>query len=83
MYGDGNSGTTASIPAEWFDYITLYAAYMYQSSQRQNNPNAAYGMALREVDSSLEDEMMRLETQGIPQTVRQNVETRIAYSSIY
>lgn len=82
VYGDGNSGTTTSIPAEWFDYITLYAAYMYQSSQRQNNPNAAYGMALREVDSSLEDEMMRLETQGIPQTVRQNVETRIAYSSI-
>lgn len=82
VYGDGNSGTTASIPSEWFDYMTLYAAYMYQSSQRQNNPNAAYGMALREVDSSLEDEMMRLETQGIPQTVRQNVETRIAYSSI-
>jgi hypothetical protein len=82
VYGDGNSGTTSSIPAEWFDYMTLYAAYMYQSSQRQNNQNAAYGMALREVDSSLEDEMMRLETQGIPQTVRQNVETRIAYSSI-
>ena len=82
VYGDGESGTTASIPAEWFDYMTLYAAYMYQSAQQQNNPNAAYGMALREVDSSLEDEMMRLETQGIPQTVRQNVETRIAYSSI-
>ena len=82
VYGDGTSGTTSSIPAEWFDYMTLYAAYMYQSSQRQNNPNAAYGMALREVDASLDDEMMRLETQGIPQTVRQNVETRLAYSSI-
>ena len=82
VYGNGESGTTSSIPAEWFDYMTLYAAYMYQSSQRQNNPNAAYGMALREVESSLEDEMMRLETQGIPQTVRQNVETRVSYSSI-
>lgn len=81
VYGNGG-GEVSSVPAEWFDYMTLYAAYMYQSSQRQNNPNAAYGMALREVDSSLEDEMVRLETQGIPQTVRQNVETRIAYSSI-
>lgn len=82
VYGDGESGTVDQIPSEWFDYMTLYAAYMYQSSQRQSNPNQAYTLALREVDSSLEDEMMRLETQGIPQTVRQNVETRISYSSI-
>jgi len=78
IYGDGQGSTTATIPAEWFNYMTLYAAYMYQSSQRQNNPNAAYGMALREVDAALEDELIRLEDQHVADNLAKNVYTHLS-----
>jgi hypothetical protein len=78
IYGDGNSGTVSDIPSEFFNYMTLYAAYMYQSAQRQNNPNAAYGMALREVDAALEDELMRLEDQHITDNLAKNIYTHLS-----
>ena len=78
IYGNGNSGTVATIPSEWFNYMTLYAAYMYQSSQRQNNPNSAYGLALREVESALQDELIRLEDQHITDNLAKNVYTHLS-----
>ena len=81
IYGDGNGNTTETIPAEFFNYMSLYAAYMYQSSQRQNNPNAAYGMALREVDAALEDELIRLEDQHITINLAQNISTGFTTSN--
>ena len=78
IYGDGNSGTVSDIPSEWFNYMSLYAAYMYQSSQRQNNPNAAYGLALREVENSLQDELIRLEDQHITDNLAKNIYTHLS-----
>jgi len=78
IYGDGNSGTTSDIPSEWFNYMTLYAAYMYQSSQRQNNPNAAYTLALREVENALQDELIRLEDQHITDNLAKNIYTHLS-----
>lgn len=78
IYGDGTSGTVSDIPAEWFNYMTLYAAYMYQSSQRQNNPNSAYGLALREVENALQDELMRLEEQHITENLAKHVSTHLS-----
>ena len=75
VYGDGNSGTVSDIPAEWFNYMTLYAAYMYQSSQRQNNPNSGYGLALKEVENSLQDELIRLEDQHVTDNLAKNIYT--------
>lgn len=82
IYGDGSGGTTSDIPGEVFDYVALYCAYMIQASSRQSNASAAYGLALTEVNRSLEDAMYREESQGVAQTIRQNVETRISYSNI-
>jgi hypothetical protein len=78
IYGDGNSGTVSDIPSEWFNYMTLYSAYMYQSSQRQNNPNAAYTLALREVENSLQDELIRLEDQHITDNLAKNIYTHLS-----
>jgi len=78
IYGDGQGNTTASIPAEWFNYMSLYSAYMYQSSQRQNNQNAAYGLALREVENSLQDELIRLEDQHITDNLAKNIYTHLS-----
>ena len=78
IYGDGNSGTVSDIPSEWFNYMTLYAAYMYQSSQRQNNPNAGYTLALREVENSLQDELIRLEDQHITDNLAKNIYTHLS-----
>ncbi len=80
-YGDGNSGTVSDIPSEWFNYMTLYAAYMYQSSQRQNNPNAAYTLALREVENSLQDELIRLEDQHITDNLAKNIYNQLSQNT--
>lgn len=78
IYGDGTGVTTASIPSEWFNYMSLYAAYMYQSSQRQSNPNSAYGLALREVENALQDELIRIEDQHITESLAKNVYTHLS-----
>ncbi len=81
IYGDGNSGTVSAIPSEFFNYMSLYAAYMYQSSQRQNNQNAAYGLALREVENSLQDELIRLEDQHITDNLAKNIYTHLSQNN--
>lgn len=82
VYGNGTNGTTTAIPAEWMNYIALHASYMFLASARQSNPNGYAGVAYREVENALEDELMRLESQGMAETVRQNIATRISYSTI-
>lgn len=81
-YGDGTGATTSTIPSEWFNYMALYTMYMLQQGNRQSNPSQSYALALSEVNRSLEDEMMKQEASGVANTVRQHVETRIAYSNI-
>ena len=81
VYGDGESGTVSDIPSEWFNYMTLYAAYMYQASQRQDNPNAGHGLALREVENSLQDELIRLEDQHITDNLAKNIYTHLSQNN--
>jgi hypothetical protein len=78
VYGNGEAGTVSTIPSEWFNYMTLYAAYMYQSSQRQNNGNQAYTLALREVENALQDELIRLEAQHVTDNLPKNVYTHLS-----
>lgn len=82
VYGDGTGGTTSSIPDEIFEYLALYTSRMLQIAKGTANGSPYAAIASREVETALENAHMRLEASGIPQTVRQNVETRIAYSSI-
>lgn len=81
-YGDGTGGTTNIIPEEWFEYIALDAGYMFLSQERQSNPNGYAGIAYQEVRRALEDEQMRLDAQGLPETIRTNIGTRTSYSNI-
>lgn len=76
-YGDGTGGTTSAIPEEWFDYISLYVAYIFQRSERQEG-----GIALASVEPALYAQHMRLETQGTPRMVMDNVSSRISYQNI-
>lgn len=80
VYGDGTMGTTSTIPSEWFNYMALHASYMYLASTRQSNPNGYTGVAYREVESALEDELMRIEEQGLS-NVAQRVSTHLAYNT--
>ena len=80
VYGDGTMGTTSTIPSEWFNYMALHASYMYLASTRQSNPNGYSGVAYREVESALEDELMRIEEQGLS-NVAQRVSTHLAYNT--
>ena len=77
-YGDGTGGTTTAIPSEFMNYMSLYAAYMYQSSQGQNNASQAYGIALREVENALQDELMRLEEQGVTDNLAKSIYTHLS-----
>ena len=80
VYGDGTMGTTSTIPSEWFNYMALHASYMYLASTRQSNPNGYTGVAYREVEAALEDELMRIEEQGLS-NVAQRVSTHLAYNT--
>lgn len=80
-YGDGTGGTVASIPEEWFEYIGHYAARMLQISTRQSNENPGVVIAFREVEQALRREIMRIESQGTPNLVRETKASALAYDN--
>jgi len=80
VYGDGTSGTVSDIPSEWFNYIGLHAAYMYLTSQRGSNPNGYTGIAYAEVREAMQDELMRLEQQGLS-NISRRVQTHLSYNT--
>ena len=77
IYGDGTGGTTSDIPAEWFNYMALYASYMLLSAKRQANPSQYSQIAFRAVERALESELMRLEEQGTVATVGKRITTHL------
>lgn len=80
IYGDGSSGTVSDIPSEWFFYMALHASYMYLAAERGANPNGYAGVAYREVEEALQDELMRIEEQGLS-NVSQRVQTHLQYNT--
>jgi hypothetical protein len=80
-YGDGTGGTVSTIPSEWFDYIALYSARLYQIANRQSNPNPMATIASREVDEALQDAKMKLEEQNISNSVAKRIQTHLQYNT--
>lgn len=78
VYGDGTGGTTSTIPDEWFNYMALHASYMFLSGERMSNPNGYTGIAYQEVKEAMQDELMRLEEQGL-YNIRPHVSTHLSY----
>lgn len=81
-YGDGTGGTTADIPDEWFEYMALYTARQMQIANRQGNGSPYAVIASREVEAVLEDEMMKIEEQGIVDNLGRRIETGILNSTM-
>jgi hypothetical protein len=81
-YGDGTGGTTAAIPDEWFEYMALYTARQMQIANRQGNGSPYAVIASREVEAVLEDEMMKIEEQGIVDNLGRRIETGILNSTM-
>lgn len=75
VYGDGTGTTTATIPAEWFQFMAHYAARMWQISEQIGGSDPRVVIADREVQRALEDELMKLETQGIANAVARRIQT--------
>ncbi len=78
VYGDGNSGTVSDIPSEWAEYMARYAARDYQISQRQSNASPFAIIGSTEVERALEDQLWRLESQNIEETIGRRILTQIA-----
>lgn len=78
VYGDGNGGTVSDIPAEWAEYMARYAARDYQVSQRQANASPFAIIGSTEVERALEDQLWRLESQNIEETIGRRILTQIA-----
>ena len=78
VYGDGQSGTVSDIPAEWAEYMARYAARDYQLSQRQANASPFAIIGSTEVERALEDQLWRLESQNIEETIGRRILTQIA-----
>jgi len=58
VYGDGTGGTVSEIPFEWTDYMSYSAARVLQDGQR--NGTESVGIALRQVDEVLNNQLMRV-----------------------
>lgn len=78
VYGDGESGTASDIPAEWAEYMARYAARDYQISQRQSNASPFAIIGSTEVERALEDQLWRLESQNIEETIGRRILTQLA-----
>jgi len=81
LYGDGTGGTVTTVPEEWFNYMALYAAYMFQQGERNSSTTPYSGFALAEVESALDDALMNLEYQGTIGTVGHRVSTHLNTST--
>jgi len=71
-YGDGTSGTTTSIPDEWFEYLAhgTYSDFLRAEGQQEKS-----ALADQEADAILQDELMRLDEQHTQTIVAQRIMT--------
>lgn len=76
VYGDGTNGTVSSIPSEWAEYMARYAARDYQIAQRQSNGSPYAIIGSSEVERALEDQLWRLESQNIEETIGRRILTQ-------
>ena len=72
----GEAGDTEEIPAELMPYMAHLAAYTWQRSVEQNSDEANFGLSLALVNSILEDELAKLQSQGLSNSyISKNVRT--------
>jgi hypothetical protein len=71
-YGDGTSGSTTTVPDEWFEYLAhgTYADYLRAEGQQEKA-----ALAEQEADSILQDELMKLDEQHTQTIVSQRIMT--------
>lgn len=71
-YGDGTSGTTTTVPAEWFEYLAhgTYADYLRAEGQQEKA-----ALADQESIAILEDELIRLDEQHTSQVAARRIMT--------
>lgn len=81
-YGDGTSGSTTSIPYEFFDYMVIYTARSLQAIDRQSNPNPySTGIAISDVDRAMYGALERVDKQNIFDTLGKRVMTHMNTST--
>lgn len=78
VYGDGTGGTVSDIPSEWAEYMARYAARDYQISQRQSNASPFAIIGSTEVERALEDQLWRLESQNVEETIGRRILTQLS-----
>lgn len=59
IYGDGQSGTTSAIPAEWHNYMALQTASAWTGSQKDSTVRVA------DIDKAWEQALLKINRQGI------------------
>jgi hypothetical protein len=72
-YGDGTSGTTSDVPAEWFEFMAYSAARSFMQSQRQSD--SYQPIAISEVERVREQALLKINRQGIYKTIAQRFRT--------
>ena len=61
----GNAGDSEAIPSEFMPYMAHLTAYTWQRSVDQNSDDANFTLSLGLVNSILEDELAKIDDQGI------------------
>lgn len=72
----GNAGNNEEIPSELMPYMAHLAAYTWQRSVDQNSDEANFGLSLALVNSILEDELAKIQSQGLSNSyISKNIRT--------
>ena len=61
----GNAGDSEAVPSEFMPYMAHLTAYTWQRSVDQNSDNDNFTLSLGLVNSILEDELAKIDDQGI------------------
>jgi hypothetical protein len=72
-YGDGTSGTTSDVPAEWFEFMAYSAARSFMQSQRQSD--SYQPIAISEVERVREQALLKINRQGIYASIAKRFRT--------
>lgn len=81
-FGDGTAGTTSTIPAEFAQYMVYFAAHHMMAAKNTSSSNPSFGISQREMRESLEDELMRLEDQGVTEGIAKHIYTHLSRANI-
>jgi hypothetical protein len=73
VYGDGSGGTVSEVPFEWADYMSYSAARVLQDGQR--NGEAYAGIALRQIDEVLNNQLMRVNRANAMNVFKHSLDT--------